>query len=408
MQILKVLTFITLGIVVAVAQSDFEYAYCLLAGTSNDPGITGYVEFTNNGANVDMKIYATGITQNLGVPHGIHIHQYGDISGSTGLQTGTHWDPNGDTHGCPGNLTRHYGDTGNWDVDGTGTISETKTLDLLALSGSYSILGMAVIVHNQTDNCVDTTSSGARLAQCVIGVGSPTYKSLTYNNASGYNYALVTRAICQLAPIGNSGVSGYILFEQSDYTLPATVTAQINGLQNGSYHGFHVHEYGDLRDPVNSTGGHFNPSAVTHGIPNFTPRHIGDMGNIYYYDDNGVAWYNFTNSLMTIFYFDNIVGRAVVVHASKDICVQPTGGAGSRLATCVIGMANPSTNVTELPPGVPDTQDTTTCTQTTTGGVATGGASGGSTNGMSSNGNNSSVLAISFFLILAMLFITFA
>ena len=33
-------------------------------------------------------------------------------------------------------------------------------------------------------------------------------------------------------------------------------------------HGFHVHTYGDFTRGCNSTGGHFNPTGVTHAAPN--------------------------------------------------------------------------------------------------------------------------------------------
>jgi len=70
-------------------------------------------------------------------------------------------------HGCPeSNATiRHTGDTGNWNVDAVGAIDQTKTLDLIALTGGRSVVGMGLIVHAFTDNCVTVPSSMARIGQ---------------------------------------------------------------------------------------------------------------------------------------------------------------------------------------------------------------------------------------------------
>jgi Cu-Zn family superoxide dismutase len=39
---------------------------------------------------------------------------------------------------------------------------------------------------------------------------------------------------------------------------------------------------------------------------------------------------------------DSVVGRAIIIHANPDDFTQPTGNAGGRIATGVIGLANPA------------------------------------------------------------------
>lgn len=53
----------------------------------------------------------------------------------------------------------------------------------------------------------------------------------------------------------------------------------INGLVNGSLHGFHVHEFGDLSDMAAglSVGGHYNPYNGTHSLPGYGNPHVGDL-----------------------------------------------------------------------------------------------------------------------------------
>jgi len=56
----------------------------------------------------------SGIPTNLNSTHGIHIHQYGDLTSTDGTATGGHYVGGGsNSHACFPNATRHEGDTGN-------------------------------------------------------------------------------------------------------------------------------------------------------------------------------------------------------------------------------------------------------------------------------------------------------
>ena len=55
--------------------------------------------------------------------------------------------------------------------------------------------------------------------------------------------------------------------------------ATIWGLVKG-FHGFHIHQYGNLENGCTSAGGHYNPFGKKHGGPEMQERHVGDMGNI--------------------------------------------------------------------------------------------------------------------------------
>jgi Cu-Zn family superoxide dismutase len=44
------------------------------------------------------------------------------------------------------------------------------------------------------------------------------------------------------------------------------------------FHGFHIHEFGNLLEGCISAGPHYNPHKVTHGGPGEDVRHIGDLG----------------------------------------------------------------------------------------------------------------------------------
>ncbi|XP_077563117.1 uncharacterized protein LOC144178855 isoform X1 [Haemaphysalis longicornis] len=123
-----------------------------------------------------------------------------------------------------------------------------------------------------------------------------------------------------------------------------TVEGNITGLPKGP-HGFHVHQYGDLRNGCASTGGHYNPLNKSHGAPDAAERHVGDLGNINA-SESGPLSFCLSDQLLNLTGENSIIGRAIVVHAEEDDLglgnhsqSLTTGNAGARLACCVIGIA---------------------------------------------------------------------
>lgn len=115
------------------------------------------------------------------------------------------------------------------------------------------------------------------------------------------------------------------------------ITGKVRNLSEGE-HGFHVHEFGDLRDMAEgkSAGGHFNPSGTDHGKPGH--GHAGDLGNITA-GANGVANVDLTIKDTKLHFF---LGRCFVVHADRDdLTSQPSGNAGPRIGLGLIGVGNP-------------------------------------------------------------------
>jgi Cu-Zn family superoxide dismutase len=250
---------------------------------------------------------------------------------------------------------------GNWYVDSQGTINQTKLLDLISLSSNFSVIGRAIVVHNQTDDCL--TANGARIAHGVIGIGNPNLflnnQVLIKNDASN-QYSGITKASCVLRGTqGNEQISGVVYFEEK---IGTTVTARITGLSKNTVHGIHIHMYGDLSLPDGTASqGHFNPFNNPHALPLTPNRHIGDMGNLNFYDENGVGWYNWKNDNISLSGSASIIGRTVILHQMRDDgCTQPTGNAGSRLAQCVIGLS-PNVQIPQLPNGCCQSQQASNC-----------------------------------------------
>lgn len=144
-------------------------------------------------------------------------------------------------------------------------------------------------------------------------------------------------AVAVIFPTEGNAAHGVVKFSQDGGEVH--VVAEIRGLEPGSKHGFHIHQFGDMTLPNGtSMGGHYNPRGTDHALPDETDRHAGDLGNITA-DDNGVARLDRTFTGFSLGRRGSVMGRGVVVHALEDDGGQPTGNAGARITMGVIGIA---------------------------------------------------------------------
>lgn len=150
-----------------------------------------------------------------------------------------------------------------------------------------------------------------------------------------------------IAYIKGETVHGNVTMTQKSCTDHLQVEVSIVGLTPG-YHGFHVHEKGDLSGGCGTAGGHYNPDNVNHGDIHDQVRHVGDWSNIEAGQD-GIASTTFTDTVATLHGERSIIGRAIVVHELVDDLgktdhpdSKKTGNAGGRIACGVIGILSPS------------------------------------------------------------------
>lgn len=150
----------------------------------------------------------------------------------------------------------------------------------------------------------------------------------------------ITKAIAVLHPTEGNSAYGTVTFTKMEGGIH--VVAEVYGLEPGTHHGFHIHQYGDCSAPDGtSAGGHFNPHMEQHGGPTAEMRHVGDMGNLTVGED-GVGRVDYVDPVMTFSGENSVIGRGVILHAGEDdLTSQPTGAAGARIACGVIGIANP-------------------------------------------------------------------
>jgi Cu-Zn family superoxide dismutase len=152
--------------------------------------------------------------------------------------------------------------------------------------------------------------------------------------------AQASQAVAVLSPTQGQHCHGVVHFIQEGDSVK--VVADLEGLNPGQKHAFHIHQFGDCSAPDGmSAGSHYNPEGHKHGLPDSEERHAGDLGNVQA-DDQGKAHYEIKVNNITINGTKNpIVGHAVIVHAKIDDGSQPVGNAGGRIACGVIGIAAP-------------------------------------------------------------------
>src|SRR5262249_6298467 len=108
---------------------------------------------------------------------------------------------------------------------------------------------------------------------------------------SSLNSALSAESPAQAVAVLHSTASqhcqGVVWFTQEGDSVK--VVADLEGLNPGQKHAFHIHQYGDCSAAdAMSAGGHYNPEGHQHGLPESEKRHAGDLGNVLA-DDHGKA-----------------------------------------------------------------------------------------------------------------------
>ena len=129
--------------------------------------VRGTVTFTEEANGVRVMANLTGLKQG---EHGFHIHEKGDCSAPDASSAGGHFNPTGAPHGGPEGEQHHTGDLGNITADASGNARFDQVFSFLKLSGTNSIVGRGLIVHEGKDDFTTQPSGdgGARLACGVI------------------------------------------------------------------------------------------------------------------------------------------------------------------------------------------------------------------------------------------------
>ncbi len=129
-------------------------------------------------------------------------------------------------------------------------------------------------------------------------------------------------------------VRGSLRFYQTAFGV--LVVTEIMGIPDSGdpctapVYALHIHEGGTCTgngtDPYADVGTHYNPNGCPH------PYHAGDLPPLF-----SAGGYAYSVCLTNRFDLNEIIGRAVIVHARPDdFTTQPSGNAGEKMACGVI------------------------------------------------------------------------
>lgn len=160
---------VTEDVAAAVDMPDLRATAELVSADGTSYGTVELTELDQEG--VKVVAHLTGLPSSS--THGFHIHETGDCSAPDFMSAGDHFNPTGAEHACPPTTPRHAGDLGNLEVDEDGYGSFELTTDLITLrADESSVVGRAIIVHSDADDCTTqpTGNAGDRIACGTITV----------------------------------------------------------------------------------------------------------------------------------------------------------------------------------------------------------------------------------------------
>lgn len=173
MNFLCTILFISLS---AVSSAESAEQYRVAVAHLVSENVTGSVWFMET----DQGLQVTGFVQGKEPGrYGFHIHELGDTSDCDA--TGSHFNPDGTTHGGRNHTVRHVGDLGNLYVENAAIANFSFVDSTITLRGRNNILGRGLVLHEQEDDLglggnaasLTTGNAGSRVACAVIGMHAP-------------------------------------------------------------------------------------------------------------------------------------------------------------------------------------------------------------------------------------------
>ncbi len=142
----------------------------------NENNVTGLIKFKEIDGKIEISYKIKGLSNGI---HGIHIHEYGDLTNGC-ISTGGHYNPHNMEHGDRTDKIRHVGDLGN--IYSINNLSEGSFIDnIISIrpENINSIIGRAVVIHEHGDDLgkgnneesLKTGNAGSRIACGIIGLG---------------------------------------------------------------------------------------------------------------------------------------------------------------------------------------------------------------------------------------------
>jgi copper chaperone for superoxide dismutase len=127
-----------------IGGTEYGTAVSIIEGNNNVKGVVRFVQVEENKCSVEATI--SGLS--AGKKHGLHVHEYGDISEGDAT-VGDHWNPYNKKHGTVYDTEKHAGDLGNVVVDHNGDATLVVESDALKVR---DIIGRSVVLKEGEDD----------------------------------------------------------------------------------------------------------------------------------------------------------------------------------------------------------------------------------------------------------------
>jgi Cu-Zn family superoxide dismutase len=160
-------------------------------------------------------------------------------------------------------------------------------------------------------------------------------------------FEAVQAAVAVLLPTAGNGARGVVRF--APHPNGVELSVQVEGLPQGTRHGFHVHEFGDCSAPdASSAGPHYDPTNNTPGRHQHGMKPLGDLDDLRA-NAQGKVEVRFVARALSIAGTHPILGRALVLHAGFENPSDPMSDAGARIACGIIGVVAPTAAASTAP-----------------------------------------------------------
>lgn len=153
-----------------VRSENLGAAVAMLAGVGSVQGVVRFLQVSEDTCVIDGTV--DGLSPGL---HGIHIHEFGDLS--MGCDScGGHYNPEGNAHGSPEQVDSHVGDLGNILANSSGRATFRFNNNRVKV---WNIIGRSLVVDEGEDD---------------LGRGTHHLSKVTGNSGKGLTCGIIARS----------------------------------------------------------------------------------------------------------------------------------------------------------------------------------------------------------------------
>ncbi|XP_040265496.1 copper chaperone for superoxide dismutase isoform X1 [Bufo bufo] len=154
----------------SIRSQNLGAAVAMLAGAGSLQGVVHFLQTSENACIIDGTV--DGLSPGL---HGIHIHEFGDLSMGC-ERCGGHYNPEGSTHRSPEQPDSHIGDLGNILASDDGRATFRINSNRVKV---WNIIGRSLVVDEEEDD---------------LGCGTHHLSKVTGNSGKGLACGIIARS----------------------------------------------------------------------------------------------------------------------------------------------------------------------------------------------------------------------